>query len=177
MHSINFWIAHAWINIFEAEVYKVCDEKIPKFGLKKCQTMVFRGFLLNVWEICIRIHKYGFVLLNRLKILTIAIFSDSRITNLWKISKKWVSVKIQWIALKMRPPSHILLTEELILILSPFLAQNVAAQSWWRTPITYEKFFASLVPRAFQQYTTWMILYICNFQLLALLHLNLILFP
>ena len=39
------------------------------------------GFLWNAWEISLRFHKYGFVLLNRLRIVVNKIFSNPKTAN------------------------------------------------------------------------------------------------
>ena len=43
---------------------------------------------LNTWAISLRVHKYGFVLLNRLGYATNTVLSDPRTANYWKMSKK-----------------------------------------------------------------------------------------
>ena len=43
---------------------------------------------LNTWAISLRVHKYGFVLLNRLGIANNTVFSNPRTANYWKMSKK-----------------------------------------------------------------------------------------
>ena len=48
-------------------------------------------FLWNAWEISLRFHKYGFVLLNRLRIVANTIFSNPKTGNYWKNRQKWVS--------------------------------------------------------------------------------------
>ena len=39
------------------------------------------GLLWNTWEVSLRLHKYDFVLLNRLRIATIAISSNPKIVK------------------------------------------------------------------------------------------------
>ena len=46
-----------------------------------------RKFLLNRWAVSHRVHKYGFVLLNRLRIVTNTVFSNPITANNWKMSK------------------------------------------------------------------------------------------
>ena len=44
--------------------------KNPKLVLKNVGASLFGVFLWNTWKINLRLHKYGFVLLNRLRIAT-----------------------------------------------------------------------------------------------------------
>ena len=47
----------------------------------------FWRFSLNTWAISLRVHKYGFLLLNRLGIVTKTAFSNPRRANYGKINK------------------------------------------------------------------------------------------
>ena len=50
-------------------------------------------FLMNTWAISLRVHKYGFVLLNRFWTAIDTVFSNPRTANYWKMSKNGVSLK------------------------------------------------------------------------------------
>ena len=50
-------------------------------------------FLLDTWAISLMVHKYGFVLLNRLRIKINTVFSNPRTAKLLKNEQKWVSLK------------------------------------------------------------------------------------
>ena len=62
---------------------------------KKPQTLASKmwerscwGFSWNTWKISLRLHKYGFVLLNSLRIAANTIFCNPKTANYWKRSKK-----------------------------------------------------------------------------------------
>ena len=95
------------------------------------------GLLLNTRKIGLRLHKYGFVLLNRQRIAANTIFRNQKTTNYSKRSNEGFPSKhlcntlfhyyIQMVELQIRFPSHTLLTEVGILILSS-LAQKLQSK-------------------------------------------------
>ena len=99
--------------------------KTMKLFVKNVQPLLLK-FFLNTSAISLRVHKYGFVLLNRVRSVTDTVYSNPRTANYWKMSKNGFSLKTslqihrytlvhaytQLIVLKSRFPSHALFTKE-----------------------------------------------------------------
>ena len=93
-------------------------------------------FFLNTWAI--RVHKYGFVLLNRLGIVNNTVFSNPRTAKYWKWAKIGFTQNIfantllhtytQLIVRKTKFQSPALLTKERILFLSSLTPVSIT--SW-----------------------------------------------
>mgnify|MGYP001804379219 CR=1 FL=1 len=98
-------------------------------------------FLLITWVISLRVHKHGFVLLNRLRIVTNTVFRNPRPANNWKMNQNgfhskhlctYIVTYLYSIACTQTPDSNStdknnnnkLLTKERILVLSS-LARNL----------------------------------------------------
>ena len=85
-------------------------------------------FVLITLVYSLRVRQCGFVLLNRLRIVTNTVFSNPRPANNWKSAEMGCTqnifgnallhIYIQLIVLKLRFPAHALLTKERILNLS-----------------------------------------------------------
>ena len=85
-HSMNFYKDHA---------VTFLKPKFIVFLMKKSQTSASKmsehscwGFSWNTWKISLRLHKYGFVLLNRLRIAANTFFRNPKTANYSKRSKK-----------------------------------------------------------------------------------------
>ena len=128
---------------------------------------IYWKFLLNTWVISIRVHKYGFVLLNRLEYATNTVFSDPRTANYWKMSKKKVSLKaslqihcymplLNWSYSK---PTHKRKNLDFIFIGSNVTTQTRLKITLWPIDANAKNvmIFGFLVSRAFQRYIIRMI--------------------
>ena len=73
--------------IFEAEVCSVSNEKSQTLASKMSAHSCW-GFSWNTWKISLRLHKYGFVLLNRLWIAANTMFCNPKTANYWKRSNR-----------------------------------------------------------------------------------------
>ena len=101
------------------------------------------GLLWNTWEVSLRLHKYGFVLLNRLRIAIIAISSNHKTVKSWEMCKNGFHSKHHWKYIVAHPysidctqsqipksfPDHRRKNFDFI-----FIGSKVTAQNRWRVP-------------------------------------------
>ena len=85
MHSVKFLKGPSLT--FLTNKFTIFSAKKPWNYSSKMSEHSCWKFLLNTWAISLRVHKYGFVLLNRLGIATNTVFSNPRTANYWKMSK------------------------------------------------------------------------------------------
>ena len=137
--------------------------------------------LMNTWAISLRVHKYGFVLLNRLRTAIDTVFSNPRTANYWKMSKNGVSLKtslqihcyipiLNWLYTKPFPKSWPADKRKNLDFI--FIGSEVTTQTRLKMAITLRCvirrndknvmifglwWFLGL--RAFQRYIIWMILH------------------
>ena len=159
--------------------FTIFSAKKPWNYLSKMSEHSCRKFLLNTLAISLRVHKYGFELLNRLGIATKTVFSNPRKANYWEISKSGFHSKhlCKYIITYLYSTDC---TQNQIPKWCPsqkrknldfiFIGLDVATQTTLKMPITLRPIalrhltqrknvmiFGFLASRAFQLYIIWMI--------------------
>ena len=83
------------MNFYKDHAVTFLKPKFIVFLMKKSQTLASKmsehscwGFSWNTWKISLRLHKYGFVLLNRLWIAANIMFCNPKTANYWKRSNR-----------------------------------------------------------------------------------------
>ena len=83
------------MNFYKDHASTFLKPKFIVFLMKKSQTLASKmsehscwGFLWNTWKISLRLHKYGFVHLNGLRIAANTFFHNPKTANYWKRCKK-----------------------------------------------------------------------------------------
>ena len=177
------------MNFYKDHAATFLKLKFIVFLTKKSQTSASKmwerscwGFLWNTWKISLRLHKYGFILLNSLRIAANTVFCNPKTANYWKRSKKGFPTKhLCKYSTLLHNYTQMVGTSNQILKSYPahrrrnfhfiFIGSEVTVQKRLRLPITWWPIaschltqrnkcddFGFLVLRAFQRYVARMIL-------------------